>query len=509
MLWYFWRLSRGNLMLLVSLSIATSLAIRAGETGMPQSYYAHTNLTVQAFLIAIFGGCLFFWGRDSSFLPHPCLLTLPLATRRYLALFYGYAITVTGAVACGISALHLWLFGNHMQRVGEDLVVELWYLPVMGIALACLMQSMFHLAGIKNEFRVVPMALAMELLALFCVAPLLNLNSMNGGRIAKTAVLALLFAWGASLNSLAEHRNGRQRGGIAALLEWLDLGRGRTRVFRSTGTALFWMNWRRYGRVFPFWALFLTLIGIAVIEVCLMFYRGTPFSSKSEELVTVIYWTTLTMVCGAAFLCHILLLMRSHEDLIGAGRGYFLSLPVRSAALARGRLLAMLLSVLLVMAAGTAFIALLLRTPPHGQGIVSWDFFTSASLFVVAMWMLLWFGLFIAVGYAALVPIFLGIAILGVSTNALYYTIVLAVVTALATGLFLTRGIRKGLMNRSDLLLFSLACLFSMFMAVGMSRFALSDPRRWFYALYLSCLFLPLALPFVAAPVVMHWIRHR
>ncbi len=508
MLWYFWRLSRLNILLLIMLSLAAALFVRVAQGNLPSSPFAYINLIVQVLLLTGFSGCLFMFGTDRSFLPHPALLTLPMSTSRYLRLFYGYVITVTIAVSCAATAVHIQLFGDVLQKEVPKVVIYYWQLPLLCTALACLMQSLFHLSGIKNEFRVIPTAIAMEVLAWRCMMPVIDLGHDSTHGLVNVAILAILFAWACSYNSLVVHRNGRERGGITALLEMLSLGRGRTRTFSSPNRALFWFGWRRYGRIFPLWALSLSLIGVAVIGTLVLLHPDPAIKSKAVALAAAATFSIPVLVFGAAFLCHILLLMRTHEDLFGPSRGFFLTLPVRSAALVRGRALATALSVLLVMAAGTALLLVLARTNPVSRDLAP-RFFLMVPLFALGLWLMLWFGLVAAAGYLALLPVMLGITILGGSADLRLIAAAVAVVSVVSTILFLIRGIRQTLLDRVDLLLFLAACLPTLIVVAQIQKYSFLDPRFYLITLVSFCLLLPVALPFIAAPVLMHWIRHR
>lgn len=509
MLWYFWRMSRRNILLLTALGLAAAFLLKMEQDARPAS--AYTNLVVQVFLTAVFGGCLFMGGAERSFVPHPCLLTLPLATRRYLALFYGYMIFVVGTISCAATAVHLQLFGNVLQEEGPRVVLQFWQMPLLCVALACLIQSMFHLSGIKSEFQVVPMAIAMEVLAFVCVLPVLDPGHHSSHRVGATACFAILFAWACSYNSLSTHRNGRQRGGITALLEWFDLGRGRIRTFSSPNTALFWLGWRRYGRIFPQWALALCLTSLTVVGVFILFRSDPAIRSKGDGFAVAAYIATPVLIFGAAFLCHVLLLMRSHEDLFGPGRGFFLTLPVHSAELARGRVLATVLSVLLVMSAGTAFLLFLAWISPEFSRALAPQFFSMAILFALGLWLTLWFGLPMALIYVLSMLLFFGVAqLLGAQQQDVNWLICIAVLCVAATLFFLSTAIRRRLITPVDLLLFLLAILIPVLATTGnLMGFKTDAPNPLFLPIMQFCLLLPVALPFIAAPVVMNWIRHR
>jgi len=510
MIWYFWRLSRRNLLLLLVLSTGVALFLAGPGFVSPEVYCAQVNLTVQVFLIAAIGGCLFMGFGEKSFLPHQALLTLPLATSRYLRLLYAYVMAAIAGIALLATAVHIHFFGDHLQRVGPDFVIAYWHLPALCIALVCLVQSMFHLAGIKNELRVIPMAIAMEVLAFRCALPVMDLGGWNSRPFATTVCVSILFAWASSYNSLTTYRNGSQRGGITALLERLDLGRGRRRTFSSPNSALFWLGWRRYGRIFPLWALSLYLIGLVVMAGGALIHPSFRLSSSSSDITAVLYLTTTPMACGAAFLCHLLLLMRSHEDLFGTGRGFFLTLPVRSAGLVRGRVLATVVSVLLVVVAGTALLLLAASLSSEFHLAVTWRYFTLVVLVTLALWLTLWFGLAIVTGYLAILPIMLGTTILGMQSGGEPIVMALAVAGVAASAYCLLRGVRLGLLKGVDLCLFAAACLAALAaVSIFFNKSSVMEARYFWVALVYTCALLPVALPFIGAPLLMNWIRHR
>lgn len=508
MLWYFWRMSRRNILLLMVASLATALFVHVAQEDL---HFGYINLIVQTLLIAAFSGCLFLFGTDRTFLPHPALLTLPMSTSRYLRLFYGYLIAITVAVSCAATTVHLQLFGDVLHQHAPRVVLHFWQLPLLCTALACLMQSLFHLSGIKNEFRVVPMAIAMEVLAFRCILPVLDVGHDSSQRLGGVAVFAILFAWASSYNSLVTHRNGRERGGIIALLEWLDLGRGRTRSFTSAGGALFWLGWRRCGRLFVLWALGLTLVGLGTIGVFLLIESVSSRSYFANSFYSAALLAAPMLVGGAAFLCHILLLMRGQQDLFGPGRAYFLTLPVRSTELTRGCTLSVALSVLLVVTSGLLCLALAGSATPGRVWLeLSSTIMKFTPLYTLGLWLLLWFGLALAVNYLISLPVMIGATILGVEMGENYALITLAAAGIAVSVYCLVRGIRLGLLRRVDLGLFSGVCVLVLAtVAAHVDKLSVLGPRGFLVALTCFCALLPVALPFIGAPLLMNWIRHR
>ena len=549
MLWYFWRLSRWNILLFSALSVAVALFIwNAGwwTVGYPK---ASRNLTAQALLMAALGAGLFLRGGEKSFLPHPCLLTLPLASWRNVVLFYGYMTAVVGVVACAATALHFQVFENADTRGAPLLVFALWRVPLLCVALASLVRSMFHLAGLGTELRVMPMAVVLEFLAFLCVVPLLDTSNVTGHlmewtafasiflglavtktelrvvtrafaltvlsflcvilvldpgdgaahRVAWTVSASMLFAWACSYNALCSHRNGQPRQGAPALLERILLGKERNRPFSSPDSALFWLHWRRYGRVYPLCALGLGLVVYLLFSGIVLFAADEDGrASFRAALILNIPIVSLYAIVGSPILCHLFLLIRTREDLLGADRGYYLALPVRSAAFARGRLLAMTVSVALVAAT-----MVFLFESTSVRGIETSFMFWGFLLFT---WLMLWFGPLIVCAYAALFPLFQGIFLLLYSNTNSSASFVLNLPVFL---LFLYIGVRHKIMAPLDLALALLTVLLAAGAALtNMLEFPPDCPPT-LSVLFQFYTFLCIALPFVVTPVVMDWIRHR
>ena len=516
MLWYFWKLSRRNILLLSMLSIAVTFLMRRIAGGTPDASFAYVNFVGQVFLIALLGGCLFLWLRESSFLPHSSLFTLPLSTTRYLILFYGYVLAMVGAASCAAAALHFHLYGSMLSTlVREEMKLEFWQMPLVCVALACLIQSLFHLAGIKNELRAVPMAVALQVMAVVCLLPVLEPGDSSLQHIKYAPLPALLLAWACSHHALASHRSGRLDGRIVILLEWFGRGQGRTATFVSPDRALFWLGWRRYGRLLPLWSLGLGLTSLALIGGSALIWQDQLFRGIDRGGPFIVYHLgTLPAVACATILSHIVILIRTREDLFGTGRGYFLALPARSAALSRGRLLAMALSVSVVLAAELALFAPVLHYTPV---LMHPNIILTMLLAPLLAWLVLWFGLLLAGVYLVFILAMVCLAVLvqpaGGNQLEEYGLLVLATMSVATMALFLSRGIRRGLLSRIDWAL--CATVLAGCLAVT-AFFAWPEPAHWrgpipcllIAVLALGAL-LPVALPFVAAPVLTDWIRHR
>jgi len=328
------------------------------------------------------------------------------------------------------------------------------------------------------------------------------MNAVYGLLITTTSVA---LAWACSNNALTAHQHGVQRNGIPALLEWFARGDGRTRAFASPNRALFWLGWKRIGSIFPFWALALTLFGVLFTAVYLAASdRRNPFSDNSGFAGLISFGVPL-MVLSAALASHVALTMRVREDFFGAGRGFFLTLPSRSSTLARGPVLAATLSVALVLAALTVTQVTLAASGVQSE--LNRHLLPTAFLYVLAVWLMFWFGSPFIPAY------FLFLAILSVLSffrNGQYPflgTEIMATASFLATAFFFYKGVFRRRMAAPDLLLFTASLLFPAFAVMANALgFKYTTP---YLMILQSGIFLTFALPFAAAPVVMHWIRHR
>jgi hypothetical protein len=516
MLWYLWKLSRRNILLLSMLCIAVTFLIRRIAGGTPDASFAYVNFVGQVFLIALLGGCLFLWRWESSFLPHSSLFTLPLSTTRYLILFYGYVLAIVGAASCAAAALHFHLFGGTLSTLVRDgMELGFWQMPLACVALACLIQSLFHLAGIKNELRAVPMAIALQVMAVVCLLPVLEPGDSSLQHIRYAPLPALLLAWGCSHHALASHRSGRLHGRMVILLEWFGRGQGRTATFVSPDRALFWLGWRRYGHLLPLWSLGLGLTSLALIGGSELFWQDQLFRGIDRGGPFIVYYLgTLPAVACATILSHIFILIRTREDLFGTGRGYFLALPVRSAGLSRGRLLAMTLSVSVVLAAELALFAPVLYYTPV---LMNPDTIFTMLLAPLLVWLVLWFGLLLAGAYLVFIFALVCLAVLlqpaGGNQLEGYGLVVLATMSIVTMALFLFRGIRRGLLSRTDWGLFAavlVGCLaVTAFFAWPEPAHLRGPIQNLLIAVLALGAVLPIALPFVVAPVMTDWIRHR
>jgi hypothetical protein len=504
MIWYFWRLSRRNLLIFVmaSASIA-SIFVTADEAYMTLS--AQTNIVIQIVFLALLGGFLFSGRGGWSGLPNPYLATLPVSTKRCLSAAYGVQITLVVAACGAMTAFHLLLFGTFSNGAASTVGMAFWQIPIFCVGLGCLAHSASHLSPIKNEFRVVPMAIAIEAMAFAIILPQLRYGRMNVvyGLLITAASVAL--AWACSQNALTAHRHGVLRNGIPALLEWLARGDGRTRAFASPNRALFWLGWKRFGSIFPFWALAVTLIGVLFTAVYLMAYdRRNPFSDNSGFAGLMSFGIPL-MVLSAALASHVALAMRVREDFFGAGRAFFLTLPSRSSTLARGPVLAATLSVALVIAALT--ITHVTLAAAGVQSVFDRHIMPVAFVYVLAVWLLFWFGSPLIPGYFVFLAIH---SVLSFFRNGPYSFLdveIMATASFLAMAFFLCKGVLRRRMAAPDLLLFTASLLFPTF---AVTANALGFTNTTPYLMFLQFgIFLSFALPFAAGPVVMHWIRHR
>jgi hypothetical protein len=185
-----------------------------------------------------------------------------------------------------------------------------------------------------------------------------------------------------------------------------------------------------------------------------------------------------------------------------------MTLPVRSDALARGRSLAILASFFLVLSMGAALVLAML---PQPTGLhLGREFMNIAPIYVIGLWLFLWFGVPLVISYLAAVPLMFGVTILGLHVSGAYAQVALAVGMSATVVFCLVRGIRLRLLSRVDLCLFTGACLPALVTAaICVMKLHVMGPRAIFLALFFFCALLPVALPFVGAPLLMNWIRHR
>lgn len=192
--WYFWRLSRWNIALLLAVCTAATLLVAIGTGDSPGAPAAYGNILLQVFLIVSIGGVSIMQGLQRAFLPSPYLMTLPITTGRYLAAFYGYLIAVIATVSCLMTAIHFNLFGNVIQGSLTEVTLGFYEIPLLCVCLVCMIQSLLHLSGIRNEFLFVPLGIAMIVLAFVRALPLLDSGISHGHSITRLSLVALGFA---------------------------------------------------------------------------------------------------------------------------------------------------------------------------------------------------------------------------------------------------------------------------------------------------------------------------
>lgn len=555
MIWYFSHQWRWVLPILALLSVSSAfllrwmqgsewgfdtLAFMLGMSATPDSVMKLRDTVipvlncVQFCLLAMFLGCMFLVNGQNNHVPHNYLLTLPLSTRRFLTVSFCVPLSVVALMSGAAMALHFRLFGNTIGHQGTAAALRFWDLPLLCLAAAALLQGLFHLSLLKSEFRAIPMFLALGGMACLWEGCLIQLTGFMGHCSVVLAPAALFLSAAFSHHALAAYRNGRLRGGIPALLEWFRMGRGRTRAFSSAGAALYWLGWRRHGRGFSLLTALFCPAGalVALVGAILVMYYNPSHPSLDLMAVTreafggepasgavggndnpaalVLFWTLLVFG-GAAFISHIWMVTPGNEELLGSGSAYYLTLPVRGADLARGRILAMATSTVVVAAAGAGFLLLFVSIFP-GTVLGSQQVLMLLP-FVLAfgLWLILWFGFPISVvSLAFILGSGLVQLLLDLQINLASCLLAAGVFSAVVTAFFLALGILRRAMAWKDLLLFGVACL----PCLGIAAFiAAQNPLPNFpplpYAFTVAMLALPVALPFAAMPVAVNWIRHR
>ena len=262
---------------------------------------AYGNILFQVFLIVSVGGIGIMQGRERAFLPSPYLMTLPMTTGQYLSAFYAYLIVVVTLVSCLVSALHFKLFGNVIQGSLTEITLDFWEIPLLCVCLVCMIQSMYHLSGIRNELLFIPLGIAMILLAFVRALPLLDPGDTHGHSITRLSLAALFLAGACSYGSLKAYRCGRYDSAIDALMSWLETGKSRTQAFTTPERALFWFGWRRHGRIFLFGTLGFCLLSWA-FDVNAAFghdARGFYITSNADEILSPFVY--MPILLSAAF----------------------------------------------------------------------------------------------------------------------------------------------------------------------------------------------------------------
>ena len=148
----------------------------------------------------------------------------------------------------------------------------------------------------------------------------------------------------------------------------------------------------------------------------------------------------------------------------------------------------------------------------------AWDDIVFTMLPVIlAVWLVLWFGLLLAGGYVTSLLVLACVALLSTSAGSDrlvdYFLTVLALMSIATTGLFLVRGIKRGLLRSLDWGVLAAVCISSLVVTAFFLWSEPADSRYPVRYLFISALtlgaLLPVALPFVAAPVLIDWVRHR
>lgn len=500
LLWYFWRLSRVKIVLLVVLSAAAMAHFVMERGNQARPPYAYMDLCSQLCLVCGFGVLFLVQSRQRPFVPSSYLMTLSLSTGRYVAVLYGYVIIVIGVVSCAISAVHLRLFGNVIQFGLTEATLGFWQMPLLCVCLVCIMQSVIHLVGTRNELVMIPLVSALATIGFVSALPLLDPGNPEHTSLVRPALMGMILAWLCSWETVAAYRSQRWGSVVAALMSLSGRSCGRVRTFRTTGRALFWLGWRRHGRIFLVTALLgLFLMVAKIVAEETMIYWGT--SLMPVRAAEYALFACLPMVLSGVILCFIVSAFRDSTDFLRTSGAYFLTLPIRSAAIARGRLFAMAFSLALALMFAVAGFAVLLRVVPPWLDVSSARIVFTFLAMAAAAWIGIWFGS-VVVTVTITVELVVALFFPDQFLDDVLPTVAVTVALPLAV-LILAASIYRGALDRTNAILMALVLPVALCLCAAFKPGIDEDTAVF----YVAALLIP--LPFAAAPLALDWVRRR
>lgn len=488
LIWYFWRRSRWHIALPIVLIIYIALlaALLPGPPAPNPDPDPYRGLAVTIFYVVLYGAFLFVHRKGPPGVPSPYLMTLPLSMKRYAVVFHGYVIGIIGAISCALAWSSLHKSGNVQEAALPDLTFAFWQLPFVCVCLTCLVQGLSHVSATGDYRLLIPAALAATFSARACV-----LSMLDSEIIFVPALVALALAWACSYYGLTAYRCGWSRSSLSpSLTALLDWGSGRTRTFASPGQALFWFGWRRHGCVL-FAAMSAVLLFHLALDLMHIAKDGDMAAADLADFVCLPFAFFCVLVCYVTMITH------DRTDFLGSGSAYFLTLPVRSAAIARGRVLATALSLFSLFLLATALL-FLIGLALSGLAMGLFPVVSRILPPAAVAWIVVWSG-FLFVPTAGISD-FVCTFIPGVPIE--QDTLTMLLVTLLAAVL-LADALRRGVLGRTDASLMAAAW----FVAIVLGVCLVQEMRQGNIRFWLATLLIP--LPFVAVPLAIDSARHR
>lgn len=506
LIWYCWRRSRVNLAYLIAMSgLVTGLLVAGRHANWENFPCAFLNLVVQVVLVSTITGSSPYESRRDRLVLPAFLMTLPVASIRYVGVFHGYVFATAALFSCVATAVHWALFGDAVDVDGTTYVIALWQTPFLCICLASMFQTAGTMQRMKKELESLFLTCVMVSLFAASAVPLFAPGEQGERAFDLLPLVALLiFSWLASYRALSANRCDDGTSFTEAFREGLKgmfaNGEGRSRAFNGPSRALFWLHWQQMGRLFV-WSI------SALFLLCIVLIVTSAYFSPTDRLRPMPAEELLQLACiwillpyALCSLGYILVVMSKDDPLLLKASGTFYgTLPLSNGLVSRNWLTTMACSIALSTVVALAlFLLFRLFAPEPAIPVlrVVVAFLATAA----AAWLALAFGFLSFLSALLWLPAAFFWPLVPAFT--LLSTLAAIVVPAGAIAISMA-SMRRRLLDRRSWQVMGLLLIPS----GGASACALMAGRPWSIPCAVLALLIP--LPFAAVPLALDSARHR
>ncbi len=346
------------------------------------------SLAIDGCLIIAVGAILFGLieteGDSISYRSSRYLTTMPVRTSLLAKSFMLYTVLVAAIMSCGIAAIHAHLFG-HGYLVDEALLRKF---PLICVSVVLWIQSTLVLVGIANEILIGVFGICVWGAG---VASLILFASGKYAPLGMVLCFALIpISYGVSYVGIAGFRSSRWQSITPWLTEKFSAGVFRTTPFETAESALSWYVWRRYCR--PIIIGFACGGPPALLLGFLLHKYGTPPPKPIPFWhfcpAVLVYLLAVTGACTVG----------QNVFEITRGTSFLIVQPARSACIARGLLLPLAATLVLIfaLAAPCVFVVSHFLPPPHiWNKVLSIESFAVIGACMAVPWIGMCYGFFL------------------------------------------------------------------------------------------------------------------